>query len=184
MCDNLITSDITNVENTREGSSNFLSPFEKLSDIQHQLSHLNLLFDVIVNRIQSTYHHRSQNVDVMQLNRVDKNILTNSLPEIEDFFLEKIRLCWLTFKTRFHLQMASGNLVDKSIFLTVIVKVERELLSFDSIFSNVDYSSSTSNNTLQLHRDKCKENEQFQLNNSIKTNEPKLLYNRINLLEK
>lgn len=182
--DKPIISNITNVKNTFVDLSKSISPFEKLSDIQHQFSHLNLLFDVIVDRIQSTYDHKSSNVDLMQLNSVDKNILTNSLPEIEEFFLEKLRLCWFNFKTRFQLQIESENSVNKSFFLTTIVNVERELLSFDSMFNNVDNNSSTSNNTVKLPREKRKKDAQFQFNNTIKPNEPKVLYNRIHLLQK
>jgi hypothetical protein len=184
MDDNPIASNISNVKSTRENVSNGISPFEKLSDIQHQLSHLNLLFNVIVDRIQSTYHHKSGDVSLMQLNCVDKNILSNSLPEIEDFFLEKIRLCWFNFKTRFQFHMESENSISKSFFLMTIVNVERELLSFDSMFNNVDNSSSTLNNTVKLPKEKCKKDVQFQLNNTVKLNEPKILYNRINLLQK
>lgn len=183
MCDKPITSDVKCLKNPRENLSNGISPFDKLFDIQHQSSHLNLLFDVIVNRIQSTYHHQSQDVHSMKLNEVDKNILINSLPEIEEFFLEKIRLCWFNFTTRFQSQIANGNPVDKSFILTTIVNVEKKLLSFDSMFNNVDYNSSTSNNTVKPLRDQCKKNARFQLNNRMMANEPKVLYNRISLLQ-
>lgn len=152
-------------------------------NLRHKLIHLEIKFNQIVNRIQSSWSIdlKSRFVNQINLNEVDKNILINALPGIEALFLEKLRLSWFNFKNRFQLQITS-NICDYKIFCMMIINIERELLSFGPIFNhNLDSNSDNMNSINKLYVDEYERKSHLQFTNNIQLNEPRVLYNRIRL---
>lgn len=172
----------THNKNSYEDFSNCISLPETLN-LRHKVIHLEISFNKIVNRIQSSWiiDLKSRFVNQINLNESDKNILINALPGIEALFLEKLRLSWFNFKSRFQ-QKITDNRCDYKTFCMMIESIEKELQSFGSMFNHIMESiSDNMNDTDKLYGVEYERKSYLQFNNNIQFNEPKALYNRIRL---
>lgn len=149
------------------------SPSSDLFGLQQKLNNVDMLFNKIVSQIQISWKY----VNIMNFNESDKNILINALPGLEALFLEKFRLSWLNFKTRFRQQMAYNN-VDYNSFCTVIIRIENELLTFDSVFNFVNYKCYNTINNDKSQR-YVYENKLYPLVNNIICDGSKVLHNQV-----
>lgn len=125
---------------TTFGTNNYKSyegPSFEISDLENNLKYVNMLFNTVASKIQNSWNLnlKSRYVNLCQLNEADKDTLTNALPGIERLILEKFRVSWLNFKTRFQQQISKNNVEYKS-FCNILVNIEKQLFSFDSLLSH------------------------------------------------
>lgn len=160
---------VTTINNNNDG--NFSSDIPETSDLRYKLTELEMILNKIIHRLQSTWtiDMRSRFINPIHINDADKIIIINALPEIEALFLEKLRLCWLNFKTRFQNQMACNNFDYKS-FCIIIENIEKELFSFGSMFNCTDFICNNSN-----------DRKRFKFTNNGAFDESNILSNQIKL---
>lgn len=171
----MTTNEIANENNLKDFSKDI--PLFESSDLLQKLIYLELWFDKTVCRIQSTWKH----IDLINLNECDKKILINALPGLEALFLEKLRLSWMNFKTRFQQQMTC-NISDYNSFHLIILSIENQLLEIDSML--MDCNSLNTIYTDKLRGYGCDEKSYVQLFNKDKYKDTNVLNNQIKLPNK
>lgn len=147
-----------------------------ISDLINNLNYINKLFNTVTSKIQNSWNSnlKSRYVNLSLLNETDINILTSALPEIEALILEKFRVSWLNFETRFQHQITNS---DYKSFYMILVNIEKQLLSFDSLYN--DTCDSLNNDEIDRFEYERKSYHQFIINNDLNVN--KTISNRIML---